>query len=72
MGIALIPSTVISHKLQKLCKTTEGEGKSIMMKCSFNDDKNKWVPMEVDMTKKIPDLIQDIESTLDIVMDDED
>lgn len=72
MGIALIPSTVISHKLQKLCKTTEGEGKSIMMKCSFNDEKNKWVPMEVDMTKKIPDLIQDIESTLDLVMDDDD
>lgn len=67
LGIALIPDTNCS----KLCKNiiagkTNGRA---LMKCKFHYEKNKWIPIESDSTRKFPTLITEIEKYLDIIYD---
>lgn len=65
MGIAYIPTRECSI----LCKTITAQENRIYVDCKFIQDKNKWQPLEQNITCKIPTLINVIEKQLDIIED---
>jgi hypothetical protein len=70
LGIALIPSKETSV----LCKNlvaSKTHGK-ILMKCKFEQDKNKWIPIEEDKSAKLPTLISDIEKEMELIVESDD
>jgi hypothetical protein len=60
MGIAHIKGIDTSHMIRKIFT----DKKSVLMKCKFNNDNSKWEPVQEEKVKKIPSLIDDIESQL--------
>ena len=66
LGIALVPDKECSSKCKNILnKKIKGKA---LMKCKFNSDKNKWVPIDEDTDNKIPSLLTDIEKNLDLVL----
>lgn len=66
LGIALIPDKNTSV----ICKNilnSKINGKALM-KCQFNSDKSKWIPLEESKSNKIPTMLYDIEKELEIVV----
>jgi hypothetical protein len=70
LGIALIPDYVSSNLCRNILQS-KISGKALM-KCLFNSDKNKWMPIEEDKIKKSPTSLIEIEQHLDIVVDYDD
>jgi hypothetical protein len=68
MGIAYISGIQQSHKLRELFNNKT----SLLMKCKFNDDKNKWEPLEIDETAKHPTFINDIDLEMMELSDSDD
>lgn len=69
LGIAFIPD----NKTSTYCTKTfanKVNGKALM-KCEFNGEKNKWVPLSEDTNAKLPDLLESIEKELAVVVVDE-
>jgi hypothetical protein len=67
LGIALIPSKEISV----MCKTlmaNKTHGK-MLMKCKFDQDKNKWIPIEEEKIAKLPTLLSEIEKDMELVIE---
>lgn len=67
LGIALIPDKNCSSNCKNLFNS-KMNGKALM-KCKFNSDKNKWIPLDENKEKKYPSLLSEIEKYLDILMD---
>lgn len=69
LGNAYIPDQLCSQ----MCKTIIGSKKNgkALMKCKFNRDKNKWIPIHEDNTLKIPNTLQEIEKFIDIFFEEE-
>ena len=70
MGIAYISGINQSHKLKQIFQNNGG--KQVLMKCKFNDDKNKWEPLEIDTVAKHPTFITDIDLEMMELSDSED
>ena len=70
MGIAYISGINQSHKLKQIFQNNGG--KQILMKCKFNDDKNKWEPLEIDSVAKHPTFINDIDLEMMEMSDSDD
>jgi hypothetical protein len=66
IGIAYIPTTNCS----KMCKDLTMNTGRALVKCKYIDDKEKWVPIEGDTTKKCPDLYSKLEDKFDIIIDE--
>jgi hypothetical protein len=67
LGISLIPNTETSV----LCKniiSSKINGKALM-KCKFDQNKNKWIPISEDKTSKLPTMWHDIEKQMDILVE---
>lgn len=69
MGIAYLPDT----KSSVLCRNIVGSSPNskALMICKFNNDKNKWIPISKDTSRKYPTDITDVESKLEIIIDDD-
>lgn len=68
MGLAYVVGIHQSNFCRSLF--VDNKNKNILVKCKFNNEKSKWEPMEkIDNSSndKIPTLIDDIESQLDLV-----
>lgn len=63
MGRAYIPTTDCSHMCKELTLKT---GKALM-KCKYNEMKEKWVPIEEDTERKYPDLVSSIEEKMELI-----
>ena len=70
MGIAYISGINQSHKLKQIFQNNGG--KQVLMKCKFNDDKNKWEPLEIDTVAKHPTFITDIDLEMMELSDSDD
>ena len=70
MGIALIPTIKKSHWCKNLFSTSNKD--SFLVKCSFDNDKGKWIPIELDTTRKYPTLFSDIDINIMEVSDSDD
>lgn len=67
IGIACIPTIACS----KLCnECTFATGKSLM-KCKYDETKEKWIPFERDVVKKCPDYVSTLEEKMELIIDDE-
>jgi hypothetical protein len=69
MGIAYLPDT----KCSVLCRNVVGSNPNskALMVCKFSNDKNKWIPIQEDKTKKYPSDITEVESKLETIFDDD-
>lgn len=67
LGLALIPNNVCSNTCRNILQS-KASGRALM-KCEFNQDKNKWIPIEETKDRKTPSLFSDIEKDLDIIID---
>lgn len=70
MGIALIPTIEKSQWCKKLFSTSSKD--SFLIKCSFDNDKGKWIPIELDKSRKYPTLFNDIDINIMEVSDSDD
>lgn len=66
IGIAYIPSVSCS----KMCKDLTMNTGRALVKCKYSDDKEKWIPIESNTSKKCPDLYSKLEGKFDIILDD--
>lgn len=66
-GIAYIPSIDCSRMCRELTSVT-GRG---LVKCQYNEQKEKWMPIEQENTRKCPDLLTTLEEKMAIIVDDE-
>ena len=65
MGIAYIPTKDISLKCKDIFnKNINGRA---LFKCKFDDNKNKWIPLDEIKNIKIPNKISEIEMKLEII-----
>ena len=67
MGIAHIKGIECSHKIKNIFANKI----SILMKCKFNNDSNKWEPIEINNNDKIPTLLNEIEEKLTVIEESE-
>lgn len=67
MDIAYIPTKQCSFMCRELVKMSPN-GK-VLMKCKYDIEKEKWIPIEKDITKKIPSFISEIETKMDVLED---
>lgn len=67
VGIAYIPTAQCS----KMCKDLTITNGRALIKCKFSDDKEKWIPIECDKSRKCPDFFSKLEEKIDIIMDEE-
>lgn len=74
LGNAYIPTIECSH----MCKTLfldNGVGSAsnaksrILVKCKFDKDKNKWIPVEQELNQQRPSSIDQLEKYMDIIED---
>lgn len=68
MGIAHIKGIECSHKLKNIFTNKSSQ----LMICKFNNDTNKWEPLEINIKDKIPTFINEIEEKLTIIEDSDD
>lgn len=66
-GIAYIPTLDCS----RMCKHITISSDRVIVKCKFDESKEKWIPMEHEPNKKRPDYTYMLESKLDIIVDEE-
>ena len=65
MGIAYIPTKDISLKCKEIFnKNVNGRA---LFRCKFDDNKNKWLPIDEIKNVKIPNKINEIEMKLEII-----
>jgi len=67
IGIAYIPTTACS----KMCKELTLANGRALVKCNYDDTKEKWIPIEGDSKKKCPDFIEKLEEKMNMIIDDE-
>lgn len=67
LGLALIPNNSCSLMCRNILQF-KASGRALM-KCEFNTDKNKWIPIEESKEHKTPSLFSDIEKDLDIIVE---
>jgi len=67
-GIAYIPTIQCS----KMCKDIiiANNGKALM-KCKFDDKREKWIPIEQDKQRKYPDYISTFDEKMDTIYDED-
>lgn len=65
MGNAYIKGINKSLEIRTLINSKED--KKALMKCLFNEDKNKWEPVEEDKKSKFPTYLSEIEEKLELV-----
>ena len=65
MGIAYIPTKDISLKCKDIFnKNINGRA---LFTCKFDDNKNKWIPVDQIKNLKIPNKINEIEMKLEVI-----
>ena len=67
MGIAYIPTIDCS----KMCKELTSTNGRALVKCKYDDAKEKWIPIEENNVKKYPDTLDTFESMMDTIIDEE-
>lgn len=70
LGIASIPNTNCSVLCRNIFENKKND--RALMKCLFNNSKNKWIPLEEEKVEKRPIPFSNIEKYFDIVDDDDD
>ena len=68
IGIAYIPTIQCSRMCNEITLANNGK---VLMKCKYDETKEKWIPIEQDKEKKIPDYITTLDEKMDIIYDDE-
>lgn len=71
LGMAYIPTKECSHMCRSLFidNNMESNKKRILVKCKFDKNKNKWIPLEQDTKLQRPSSIDEIETYMDIIED---
>lgn len=69
LGNAYIPD----QECSLMCKNIIGSKKNdkALMRCEFNINKNKWVPLHEEKENKFPNTLQEIEKYIDIIFEEE-
>lgn len=67
LGIAFIPNKQSSLMCKNILNS-KINGKALM-KCKFDPEKNKWIPIEESKERKYPNYISEIEEKLDIIVE---
>lgn len=67
LGIAFIPDKETSITCRNIL-TTKTNGKALM-KCQFNQEKNKWVPISEDKSVKLPTFLSEIEKNMELIVE---
>lgn len=71
LGIAYIPGIETSHKLRTIFKD-KGENNNVLMKCKFDDNKSKWIPIDIETSTRYPTFINDIDLDMMELSDSDD
>lgn len=67
IDIAYIPTKQCSFMCRELIKMSSNE--KVLMNCKYDKEKEKWVPIGKETTKKIPSFVSEIEAKMDIIED---